>query len=87
MERVDKSMIKVVLPHHLHQISPICSGVFTIPKQIKKTVSSAIFSGEKLLFNLVSKVRGLLQTWADWWTLTFDVHALVLSQSGPVTPA
>eukprot|EP00434_Breviolum_minutum_P023720 symbB.v1.2.020921.t1/scaffold1786.1/size101393/4 len=27
-------------------------------------------------------VRGLLQTWADWWTLTFDCHALVLSQSG-----
>ena len=31
-------------------------------------------------------MRGLLQTWADWWTLTFDVHALVLSQSGPGYP-
>ncbi|CAJ1380766.1 unnamed protein product [Effrenium voratum] len=27
-------------------------------------------------------VRGLLQTWADWWTLAFDVDALVLSHSG-----
>ena len=41
-------------------------------------------------------VRGLLQTWADWWTLAFDVDGLVLSQSGfgataleigPVRPA
>ena len=29
-----------------------------------------------------SQVRGLLQTWADWWTLAFDVDALVLSHSG-----
>lgn len=34
-----------------------------------------------------AQVRGLLQTWADWWTLTFDVHALVLSQSGREHPA
>ncbi|CAE7218754.1 unnamed protein product [Symbiodinium natans] len=27
-------------------------------------------------------VRGLLQTWADWWTLAFDVDALVLCHSG-----
>eukprot|EP00913_Durusdinium_trenchii_P002146 g1982.t2 len=27
-------------------------------------------------------VRGVLQTWADWWTLAFDVDALVLSHSG-----
>lgn len=27
-------------------------------------------------------VRGLLSVWADWWTLAFDVHALVLCHSG-----
>ncbi|CAE7945142.1 unnamed protein product [Symbiodinium necroappetens] len=27
-------------------------------------------------------VRGLLQTWSDWWTLAFDVDALVLCHSG-----
>jgi len=27
-------------------------------------------------------VRGLLGVWADWWTLAFDVHALVLGHSG-----
>ncbi|CAE8650256.1 unnamed protein product [Polarella glacialis] len=27
-------------------------------------------------------VRGLLGTWADWWTLAFDVDALVLCHSG-----
>eukprot|EP00429_Kryptoperidinium_foliaceum_P010990 CAMPEP_0176003360 /NCGR_PEP_ID=MMETSP0120_2-20121206/1133_1 /TAXON_ID=160619 /ORGANISM="Kryptoperidinium foliaceum, Strain CCMP 1326" /LENGTH=898 /DNA_ID=CAMNT_0017335999 /DNA_START=42 /DNA_END=2739 /DNA_ORIENTATION=- len=27
-------------------------------------------------------VRGLLAVWADWWTLAFDVHALVLCHSG-----
>lgn len=27
-------------------------------------------------------VRGLLGVWAEWWTLAFDAHALVLSHSG-----
>jgi len=27
-------------------------------------------------------VRGLLRVWADWWTLAFDVHALILCHSG-----
>jgi len=27
-------------------------------------------------------VRGLLQVWADWWTLAFDVDALILCHSG-----
>lgn len=27
-------------------------------------------------------VRGLLGVWADWWTLAFDVDALVISHSG-----
>lgn len=29
-----------------------------------------------------SAPEGLLSVWADWWTLAFDVHALVLCHSG-----